>query len=107
VSASQRVSESEIERFVRSKRDWIDDENKRKQHFREVLAGGDRAAVLCMIHNLYRHKLTQAAAGRKFHLSDETFLHDAQKMLRSEFSVILGIPQSQVDDYILSKIQKK
>jgi len=86
---------------------WVDDENKRKQYYRELLSGGDRSAILCMINNLYRHKQAQAEAGRKFHLCDENFLHDAQKLLRSEFSFILQIPQNQVDAYITNKMLNK
>lgn len=88
-------------------RNWIDDENKRKQHYRELLAGGDRTAILRMINTLYQHKQAQAAVGRKFHLCDENFLHDAQKLLRSEFSAILEIPLDRVDDYIIHKMQKQ
>lgn len=79
---------------------WIADENQRKQVYRELIGSGDRAKLVSMIGSLYRHKKNQEAAGRKFHLCDENFLRDAEKLLRSEFAEVLEIPQDQVGAYI-------
>lgn len=79
---------------------WIPDENQRKIRYRELINGGDRAALLSMIGSLYRHKQNQAAQGRKFHLCDENFLRDAEKLLNAEFSLILGIETDKVGEYI-------
>lgn len=83
---------------------WIPEENLRKQKYRELINGGDRAALISMIRALQQHKESQLAAGRKFHLSDENFLRDAEKMLRSEFSYVLGMSQAEVSEYIKEKI---
>lgn len=83
---------------------WITDENHRKQRYRELINSGDRVALICMIRSLHKHKAAQLAAGRKFHLCDENFLKDAQKLLSSEFSVVLNIPASAVGAYIESKL---
>lgn len=83
---------------------WIADENQRKLQFREILARGDRAEILSMISTLYRHKKKQQSAGRKFHLSDETFLKDAEKLIHAEFSHILAIEPSQVSAFILREM---
>ena len=79
---------------------WIPDENQRKIRYRELINGGDRAALLSMIGSLYRHKQNQAAQGRKFHLCDENFLRDAEKLLNAEFSLILGIETVKGGEYI-------
>ncbi|MBO5323187.1 MAG: hypothetical protein J6A88_03695 [Oscillospiraceae bacterium] len=86
---------------------WIPDENQRKQAYRELINGGDRAALIQMICALQRHKQVQFEAGRKFHQSDENFLRDAQKLISAEFSQILGIPAQKVGEYILSAIPKE
>ena len=83
---------------------WVPEENLRKQKYRELINGGDRAALISMIRALQQHKESQLAAGRKFHLSDENFLRDAEKMLRSEFSYVLGMSQAEVSAYIKEKI---
>lgn len=79
---------------------WISDENQRKQRYRELISGGNRNALINMVYTLHIHRKQQLASGRKFHLCDENFLRDAEKLLRCEFSVVLGIPQDQVNQYI-------
>jgi len=79
---------------------WIADENQRKQIYKKLITGGDRAALIRMVHTLHKHKQEQLSAGRKFHLCDENFLRDAEKRLNSEFSLVLNIQQSEVGEYI-------
>ena len=86
---------------------WIDDENQRKLRFREILVKGDRAELISMISTLYRHKKAQQSAGRKFHLSDEGFLKDAEKLINAEFSHILGIEPGQIGPFILSQMERE
>lgn len=83
---------------------WIADENQRKQKYRELINSGDRAALISMIRSLHQHKQAQLEAGRKFHLCDENFLRDAKKLLNSEFSLVLGVPQAEVGAYIEKKL---
>ncbi|MBQ6840049.1 MAG: hypothetical protein IJO45_05100 [Oscillospiraceae bacterium] len=84
---------------------WIADENQRKQRYRELIGSGDRAALISMVRSLHKHKADQIASGKKFHQCDENFLRDAERMLRSEFSLVLGIPQGEVAVYIKSIIE--
>lgn len=84
---------------------WISDENQRKQHYRELINSGDRVALLQMVHSLHKHKEEQAAAGRKFHLCDENFLRDAQKLLESEFSLVLNMDQDKVGTYVQNALK--
>ena len=81
---------------------WITDENARKQHYRELINSGDRAQLICMVRSLHNHRLQQLSQGRKFHLCDENFLRDAEKLLSSEFSLVLGIAPGEVGSYIES-----
>ncbi len=85
---------------------WIADENQRKQYYREVINSGDRTALLRMVHTLHDHRRQQQAAGRKFHLCDENFLRDAQRLLSTEFSVVLEMPPAEVETYIVSKLEQ-
>ena len=83
--------------------DWITDENLRKQHYRTMIGSGDRIALIGMIQALYKHKSNQLASGKKFHLCDENFLRDAQKLLSGEIAIVLGISQNEATDYIKNK----
>ena len=105
----QVLTEGEVRTLLASdaaKQDvWIEDETLRRQRYKELLTGSDRAALVSMIHTLHRHRERQTAAGRKFHLCDETFLKDAQKLLGSEFALALQIPESEVGDMVKSAIE--
>ena len=85
---------------------WIGDENRRKQKYRELINTADPAELIAMILVLNQHKENQLAAGRKFPLSDDNFLRDAQKILSSEFSYVLNIPRGEVAAYIEAKLHK-
>lgn len=102
------MSKEELEQILQSseveKDCWVADENKRKQIYRELINGGDRATLIRMIGTLERHKQAQTLAGRKFHLCDENFLRDAKKLIESEISLILGIEKLQVGAYIKQAI---
>ena len=84
---------------------WIHEENQRKQYYRELIGSGDRTALLKMVATLYRYKAMQAAAGRKFHQSDENFLRDAEKLLSSEISLVLELSAEQAREYLREQLQ--
>ena len=104
------ISREDLERLLSSseirENCWIADENQRKQRYRELINSSDRVARLKMINTLHQHKKLQAAAGRKFHLCDENFLRDAEKLLNAEFSLVLGIQPNEVAAYILSALDQ-
>lgn len=103
------LTQQELEAMLREEdtcRDsWIEDENQRKQYYRELINSGDRKALIRMVITLHKHKQELLDAGRKFHLCDENFLRDAQKLIGSEFSVVLNIGQDEVGSYVQSVIQ--
>lgn len=84
---------------------WIADENRRKQHYRDLMSVLDRKALLCTVGALLRHRSSQLASGKKLHLCDENFLRDAQKLIAGEFSLVLGIPKEEVRHYIQTALE--
>lgn len=84
---------------------WIDEENLRKERYRKLIARADCAELIGMIRSLHLHRQRQLAAGKKFHLCDENFLKDAQRLIASEVSQILSIPPAEVEDYIRSRVE--
>ena len=98
------ITQAELDALLRSDEAcadaWIADENQRKQHYRDLITSGDTAALIRMVHTLHKHKREQETAGRKFHLCDENFLRDAERLLNTEFSLVLNIPQDEVVDYV-------
>lgn len=104
------LSKDELEALLQSDKvradAWIQDENQRKQTYRELIGSGDRVGLMQMVHTLYHHKAAQAAMGRKCHLCDENFLRDAEKLLMSEVTVTMGLEQDQARSYIRKKLKE-
>ena len=102
------MSSAEIESLLNSVNgqpiQWIEEESQRKIIYKELISSGDREALIRMIYALHRHRRMQMEAGKKFHLCDETFLRDAERILDTEFALALHIPKSEVGSYIESKL---
>lgn len=79
---------------------WVEEENQRKQYYRELISGGDRKSLLCMILALQAHRVRQQESGRKFHLCDENFLRDAQRLLCMEIAIILQTDEAGAQKYL-------
>lgn len=84
---------------------WIQEENRRKQHYRELISSGDRVALMRMITSLYRYKAEQLEMGRKFHQSDDNFLRDAERLLASEISLVMELPPEEARNYLREHLQ--
>lgn len=85
---------------------WIADENQRKLYYRELIGRGDRTELIRMVRTLHLHREKQLALGRKFHLCDENFLRDAEKLLSSEISIVLNISPGEVPGYMQKTLEK-
>ncbi len=85
---------------------WISDENLRKQKYRDLISSGERTKLMQMVNTLYRHKASQAAAGKKFHLCDENFLRDAEKLLISEAAIVLNVSAEEAKQYVRVKLKE-
>lgn len=85
---------------------WITEENLRKERYRKLIAHADCAELIGMIRSLHLHKQRQLEAGKKFHICDENFLKDAQRLISAEVSQILEIEPKQVESYIRSRLEK-
>lgn len=81
---------------------WIQDENRRKLRYREILSSGDCTALFSMVYTLHLHKRELLDSGRKVHQCDENFLQDATKLLTTEFSIVLNMPPADLAGYFQS-----
>ena len=102
------MSAEEIYALIRTMPDeaaeWIENENLRKQRYREILAGGDRTALVGMIKAVHFHEEERKKLGKKLHLSDERFMKDAEKLLYEEFAHVLNIRKDEVVPFIMEQI---
>ena len=86
---------------------WIPEENRRRQSYRSFIISGDRVKLMQMVRGLHRHKLAQTAAGRKCHLCDENFLHDGEKLLVGEVSIVLNMEPEQAKNYLKTRLYEE
>ncbi|MBQ7801575.1 MAG: hypothetical protein IJ375_04555 [Oscillospiraceae bacterium] len=84
---------------------WVQEENQRKQVYRDLINSGDRTALLKMVTTLYRYRDAQAAAGRKFHQCDDNFLRDAEKLLSSEIALVLEMTPEEARNYLREQLK--
>lgn len=107
---SPLISRQELENLIAScdpnGSSWIADENQRKLRYRELISSGDRRALVVMVHTLHVHKKKQAEQGRKFHLCDDNFLRDAEKLLCSEFSLVLNMTREETAAYLKNHFEQ-
>lgn len=98
------LNKAELEMIIQSPESfvdsWIPDENLRKNHYKELLGSGNRAALISMVRTLHKQKNLQLEAGKKFHLCDENFLRDAKKLLGSEFSLVFSLSQEELSVFM-------
>jgi len=85
---------------------WIDNDNERKEAYRQTLAGGDHAAIISMVQALFLHKKQRQAAGKRLHVSDEHFMKDAEQILYNEWQYVLNMDKETLMAYILDRIER-
>ena len=98
------LSEDELRALLSSPEvredNWINEESRRKMYYKELITRGDRKEILQTIYALYRYKAAQMEAGKKFHLCDDNFLRDAEKLMSSEIALVLEMTMEQARDYL-------
>lgn len=101
---SPLLSKAELMRILQAQSiaddPWIEDENTRKQHTKEVLSSGDHAELIRWVRTMHLHRRLLQELGKKFHQSDESFLKDAEKILTTEFAIVLNISEDSVRNCI-------
>ena len=80
--------------------EWQNDNRVRSEHFRSIIESGDREEILSLIKTVYENGKRRSEEGKKNYLADENFMRKAEKLLYSEFSVVLGIPENEVQKFI-------
>ncbi len=84
---------------------WIDNDNLRKEKYKEILMNGNRKELMKLIRTLYLRQEKLKEEGKKFHAVDDKFYKDAEKLLYEEFAYVLNIEQDEVVPFICQQIQ--
>ena len=101
------LSREEVDRLIASLDEiptaWEEDPQARKASFDALLHSNDCRNLIVLIKTLYAHKERRQADGKTLHVSDESYLREAQRLLYDEFAGALDIQPTQVHAYIQSK----
>lgn len=95
-----------IEELSDSETGWISNDDVRRDFCEEVIRSGDRAELMKLIEMLYLKQKDPRSKKKHFHVADEKALREAESLLHDEFSYVLGISQSEVPGYIMSRLKK-
>ncbi len=83
---------------------WIENENQRREVYKEILSSGNRSKMLSLAMTLFDHKNKCQANGKKMHQSDERAFKEAEKLINGEFGYVLGVEQDEIAKYISAKV---
>ncbi|MBQ1409882.1 MAG: CarD family transcriptional regulator [Oscillospiraceae bacterium] len=83
---------------------WEEDAQARKASFESLLRSNECRSLIVIIKTLYAQKERRQANGKTLHVSDETVLREAQRLLYDEFAGALDIQPTQVHAYIMDKL---
>lgn len=81
---------------------WFSDSHERKNAFSSIIKSDDYKQIISMIKALHMHK--DLNKRKKLNSSDENFMRKAESLMYQEFSIVLGISQDDVTDYISKRI---
>ncbi len=102
------LSKDEVDRLIESIDEistaWEEDPQLRKANFDALLRSSECRNLIVLIKTLNAHRERRKASGKALHVSDETFLREAQRLLYDEFAGALGIQPDQVRAYIQTKL---
>ena len=83
---------------------WEEDPQARKTSFDALLRSSECRDLIVLIKTLREHRDRRQKIGKALHVTDETYLREAQRLLYDEFAGPLGLKPAQVDDYINEKL---
>ncbi len=84
---------------------WIEDPQQRKASFDAMLRSNNCRDLIVIIKTLSEQKKRRQQQGKSLHVSDDTCLREAQRLLFDEFAGALGLKPTQVNEYILQKLE--
>lgn len=99
------LTKDEVAEVVRAAKnappiEWIEDNRARSEAYKKILATADRVKMLCMIDSVYRTGIRREEEGKRNYIADENSMKRAEKIINTEFSLVLGIPECDVPEFI-------
>lgn len=84
--------------------EWIEERNARKDKYGDIILNGERRDIVSVIALITQHKESLSEDGKSLNMQDEKLLLEAERRMRGEFAVALGVGYEEVHDLIMSKV---
>ena len=84
--------------------EWIENDEVRREEYGKILKRSDRYEIILLIKSLYLHQKELSGKRKKLDRFDVKALKLAEKKLYEELAYALEIEQSEVAEYITSRI---
>lgn len=104
--ASEEEAENLIAEMPMIEALWIANDKQREAGYKECMKSCDCREWVKIIKALYARKQERVAQGKKITSTDEKYLKMAEDALYSELSIPLGIPRSEMVDYINARVER-
>lgn len=97
-----------IEKIPFIKEAEYDNKNTRllQEYYKNLLNTHECIDLLTVIANINDKKINSMKSGKKLGQIDEKFMKIAKNLLEDEFSLVLGIPKEEVENYIQDRVDK-
>jgi len=85
---------------------WENDRKIRAENFHDILISGVAEDLMLMISCIYSKKNSLLTAKKTLSSSDSKFFEQAKKLVEEEFAFVLGIKETEVEEYIRERLEK-
>lgn len=103
------LTETEAKKIIDGIREteelWIEDISKRENVYKESMKKCDCLEWIKIIKTLYTKRKERLAEGKKVTAGDEKYLRLAEDNLYGELAISLNIERTEVEGYIISKVE--
>lgn len=82
----------------------ISDDKLREEKYKECLRTCESLEMIRIIKTIYLRRKDCFAQGKKITATDERYLKQAEENLYSELSMLLGVPKSDMEEYIAARL---
>lgn len=106
------ATHEEIDKIIREipliEESEYDTKNMRllQEYYKELFKNHNCIDLLTIVVNLSDKKADLEKKGKKLGQVEEKYLKSAKNLLENEFSVVLGIPKEEIEDYIKDKMKQ-
>ena len=96
-----------IDSIGKEETEWIQNDSLRREFCESVINKGDRKELVQLVEMLYMRQKDLKSQKKHFHIADEKYLKEAEKIIDDELAYVLGIDRDRVPEYIAERINKE